>query len=517
MNKMKLALMAGVAIVGSSAMTESANAQVYSGGSTLASRVYRYMFDCWGTPVSPSPLAINTACGSASGNQSGFGVQILYSPVGSGGGKRALVNHDGSTSSSTGLGVPSSSNTIPYTSTAFPAYGYPTLHFVGSDDPIVSTDLSSYAATTYQGGSAGSLAAAAGNIVQIPSYATPVAIAFNGKDGTGAALNIQNATPTGGSSGLNLSRQALCGIFTGHITQWNNAILTALNGGTALGSGNITVVHRSDGSGTTFITSTALIAQCAGVTGPNSESDSTTVLYNFQWTDNKTANIGNVTTANLCAHNTPIPVEGSDNINWPDLGTDQCGTAIPNPNGAHFASGNGTSGVVSAIQTTNGALGYISPDFALPVNASGPAAANIQSEWDLVTNSGKFEPPTSAGAATAMSEKTPVFDPVNIASNYAWSLQAINGNPVSQGAYPLAGFTWLDFYQCYYNPSEVYPVILNYLQFHYGPTGKAILQNQGFAPISDEWLNFVAYIVTDPTIGMNGGGSGGCASHVGVQ
>src|SRR5262249_44931827 len=152
---------------------------------------------------------------------------------------------------------------------------YDGVQFAGSDDVVNTTDVANWAAGS---NNAPSAQAKFGNLIQIPALVGPVAIGFQGKDGAGTPLNILPATPTGGSSGLNLSRQALCGIMSGHITQWDNTILTTLNGGT-LGHGNITVVHRQDGSGTTFLLTNALVAQCQYAFGPNSESDSTVVSY----------------------------------------------------------------------------------------------------------------------------------------------------------------------------------------------------------------------------------------------
>jgi len=47
--------------------------------------------------------------------------------------------------------------------------------------------------------------------------------------------------------------QALAGIFLGKITSWNDAALTSANPGVNLPNQTIIVVHRSDGSGTTYI------------------------------------------------------------------------------------------------------------------------------------------------------------------------------------------------------------------------------------------------------------------------
>ena len=52
---------------------------------------------------------------------------------------------------------------------------------------------------------------------------------------------------------LKLSGKVLADIFMGKIKMWNDPAIAALNKGTTLPNDAITVVHRSDGSGTTFI------------------------------------------------------------------------------------------------------------------------------------------------------------------------------------------------------------------------------------------------------------------------
>ncbi|BCB28314.1 phosphate-binding protein PstS [Sulfurimicrobium lacus] len=52
---------------------------------------------------------------------------------------------------------------------------------------------------------------------------------------------------------LKFTGEVLADIFLGKITKWNDPKLVALNKGVALPDQAITVVHRSDGSGTTFI------------------------------------------------------------------------------------------------------------------------------------------------------------------------------------------------------------------------------------------------------------------------
>jgi phosphate transport system substrate-binding protein len=57
----------------------------------------------------------------------------------------------------------------------------------------------------------------------------------------------------GVSGELKFTGEALAGIFMGKITKWNDKAITSANPGVNLPDRDIIVVHRSDGSGTTFI------------------------------------------------------------------------------------------------------------------------------------------------------------------------------------------------------------------------------------------------------------------------
>lgn len=61
---------------------------------------------------------------------------------------------------------------------------------------------------------------------------------------------------------LKLAPETLCGIFMGKITKWDDKAVASINPGLVLPSADITVVHRSDGSGTTAIFTTYLAAVC---------------------------------------------------------------------------------------------------------------------------------------------------------------------------------------------------------------------------------------------------------------
>ena len=61
-------------------------------------------------------------------------------------------------------------------------------------------------------------------------------------------VNVEGLQP----GQLKLTGKLLADIFLGNITTWNDPAITGANPGVALPAGKISIVHRSDGSGTTF-------------------------------------------------------------------------------------------------------------------------------------------------------------------------------------------------------------------------------------------------------------------------
>jgi phosphate transport system substrate-binding protein len=67
----------------------------------------------------------------------------------------------------------------------------------------------------------------------------------------GAVIPTYNVA--GVSTDLNFTQKALAGIYLGTITKWNDPEITKANPGVKLPGEDIVVVHRSDGSGTSYI------------------------------------------------------------------------------------------------------------------------------------------------------------------------------------------------------------------------------------------------------------------------
>jgi len=119
------------------------------------------------------------------------GVKINYQSIGSGGGIRQLSEQ--------------------------------TVDFGASDSPMSDDEMSK---------------AKGGPIIHIPTVLGADVITYN-LPGVNAALKF---TP-----------DAIAGIFLGNIKKWNDTRISSLNPGVSLPNQDILVVHRSDGSGTTYI------------------------------------------------------------------------------------------------------------------------------------------------------------------------------------------------------------------------------------------------------------------------
>ena len=67
----------------------------------------------------------------------------------------------------------------------------------------------------------------------------------------GAVVPTYNIPGVDGT--LNFTPEALAGIFLGKVTKWNDPLIAGANKGAKLPANDIIVVHRSDGSGTSYI------------------------------------------------------------------------------------------------------------------------------------------------------------------------------------------------------------------------------------------------------------------------
>jgi len=166
------------------------------------------------------------------------------------------------------------------------------------------------------------------------AYITALTVDFGASDGIMTSAQINAAQTAGGpilaipmtmgavpiiynipgvaSGALKLSGPVLAGIYLKTITKWNDPAITALNPSLTLPATNITVVHRSDSSGTSNIFTTYL-----------SQVSST-------WASQ---------------------IGAGNSVNWPgDLGA------------------SGSAAVAAAVQQNSGSIGYVELTYALQNN-----------------------------------------------------------------------------------------------------------------------------------------------------
>jgi len=159
------------------------------------------------------------------------------------------------------------------------AFANKTVQFGATDVPLQPADIS-----TLKGG----------DYIEFPTAVGGVAVLYN---------------VNGVSNGLKLDGKTTADIFLGKVKTWNDPEIKALNPGVTLPSTNITIVHRSDESGTTSVFTTFL-------------SDASP-----EWKSQ---------------------VGADKAVQWP-VGQ----------------GANGSSGVAAAIKQTDGAVGYASQDYAV--------------------------------------------------------------------------------------------------------------------------------------------------------
>jgi phosphate transport system substrate-binding protein len=185
------------------------------------------------------------------------GVQINYQSIGSGGGIRQFTEE--------------------------------TVDFGATDGPMNESQI----------------AAVNGNVLHVPTVLGAVVVTYN--------------LPSLGDTKLHFDGNSLVDIFMGRITKWNDSRLAKLNPGVKLPDLDLVVVHRSDGSGTTYVFTDFLNK------------------FSREWRDK----VGYATS-----------------VNWPvGLG------------------GKGNEGVTQQVKQTEGALGYVELIYAL---SNGLAYAQIQ-------------------------------------------------------------------------------------------------------------------------------------------
>ncbi len=219
--------------------------------------------------------------------------------------------------------------------------------------------------------------AAGGPVIQFPTTLGGEAITYN--------------LPTVVKGGLHLTREALVDIYLGKITKWNDAALEKINKGASLPDTPIVVVHRSDGSGTTYIF-TDFLSHVSG-----------------EWKSK---------------------VGTGKSVEWP----------APSSVG-----GKGNEGVAGQVRQTPGAIGYVELAYAIENHMNQAMLENRAGKWLFCTANG-----SKAAAASRSSISPTEFSIVDAAGENVWPISGFSWgmvfeNPQDKGRAKLvqSALLWL--------------------------------------------------------------------------
>jgi len=187
-----------------------------------------------------------------------------------------------------------------------------------------------------------------------------------------------------GVEDLKLSRAAYTGIFCGEVTKWNDPAIAATNPGVSLPDKQITVVTRSDSSGTSFVFSGHLAA------------------------------ISETCKTNVGQSKSPA---------WPQTGK--------------FIAAPKNDGVTAQVQQNEGSIGYVEYGYAKLTGWKQVAL--------LENKAGNYVPagPESGADALASAE----FPEGTLPGSDVPNLIVWVHDPAGENAYPIATFTWMLFYR----------------------------------------------------------------------
>ncbi|WP_370679427.1 substrate-binding domain-containing protein [Comamonas sp. GB3 AK4-5] len=370
---LKLKALSAIVVACTMAVAGAASAQtVQGGGATLPQPLYEELF----------------------GITAGKASQVLgtwsYAGTGSGTGKSAFLND---------------------TATSFSKTGH--VHFAGSDSALTATEVDNYNTAHNKGSS--STGDNFGRLIQIPSVLTAVTLPYMAPSGSGITE-------------LNLTRKQVCEVFSGQTTTW----------GTLLGTADttpITVVYRSEGSGTSELLSNFLSAACGSY----------------------------------------LPTDQSFTV------SNSFATVVSNAGGirSNWVAATGSGGVATAMETA-GSIAYLSPDYKFK-----PDDATLVAKIDGALPTAISFPTDTKPPATTVTRN----NPLNWVPSYVL--------PTDSAVYPIYGTTNMLFNQCYADGTgngTVGAAVKDFLTKLSSGAFDTTITGNYFVPLPTEWSSAISSV-----------------------
>ncbi|MGC1379446.1 MAG: substrate-binding domain-containing protein [Candidatus Baltobacteraceae bacterium] len=370
---------------------------LHAGGSTFAAYAYNLGNQPVGLYSQPQTPPGQGSLFYAAGTHG----TIYYCLTGSGAGRKAF---EGGSQDS---GAPPEGACAPLgaTPTGFGSRTDP-MDFAGSDAAMTSSEYTTWYVPNREQGSV-----TWGEPFEFPILGGPIAYGYRPQD-----YDVKN---------VKLSTWTYCAIANGTIADWNDGAITADNGQSVTGgvSEPITFFFRSDSSGTTYLYTTDLSAQC-NVTfkkrynNPPYGGPSRSAAWTF-----------------------------GVSSTWPGPGS----SSDPNPN---FIGESGNPGVLAAIQSTPYGTGYVEGAWAKSAN---PKVAQALLQNGFKGNKPVFVDPTNKKAVQGALKKVNGgsieygmgSDEQPLGTTAPWCILYIDPSvfdtPPAK-TYPLVGISYLLFY-----------------------------------------------------------------------
>ena len=255
-----------------------------------------------------------------------------------------------------------------------------------------------------------------GPLIQIPILGEPVSIAYN-----------QSALTTT----LPLTDAQVCHIFSGDYTTWNQVVST-------LPATPITLVYRTDSSGTTYLLTQHLAAVCGTVNG---------VTFTAQ---------------KVFASEFP--------------------SGVP----SNFVGESGSGDVASELVATAGSIGALSPAYTsiAPLSAN-TTSLKVASLYNATTAT--YYQPTVANTELGLEHAGSTSTNLTAPSTNAVAMNPLNWVPLiatTTAGYPIVGYTTLDLSSCYSKAGRG-TFLINFLTAIFTTSYNTTAINNGFAPLSN--------------------------------
>ncbi|VWC29004.1 phosphate ABC transporter substrate-binding protein [Burkholderia aenigmatica] len=318
-----------------------------------------------------------------------------------------------------------------------------TVHFANSDAALSPVQITSYKV---------GLGATNGPLIQIPYLITPITVPV--VNGPAVTSTTTPQTTPGQAHSIALNDNDLCGVFSGKLTNWNQVTNPETDSAYTLNA-PITVVYRSDSSGTTELLTRHLVAVCPTA----STAAGVTFVDSMDFTASFPAGF---------------------------------------PSGSHFVAATSSNlvrtALISFASAGLAAVAYLGPNWTNTLLAPSSTVVTSASALQLPVASlrnaanGTYYAPTYMNATMALGTSVLPVGKLSASNQANWVPNV--GNPTS--GYPVSGTSQIILSQCYADPN-IKTAVHDFLNAHFANASFAsIVHGNGFDTVPSNYQTTIS-------------------------